>query len=394
MISLRPVTSRVATRLSDGSPESVADRTIYLSRNHRCSVNPPIALSDEPERIRGHHAATDPKMNFERLTQVVVDQGPTRMHLLRDVLIGDGCIMSSRFFQRLGQVKRHFLLRGDPEDIREAALCTSYFTEKYFGHWLREGMAYEQLASDQGLIPLVVNHPNWSHETSYRRLLSMNPHATQLARCERLWLLDDPRYNAHFAERYDRVRDRLRTAVAASASPALRVFISRGKNACGRALANEEEVRHALSLRGFVMLEPEQMDAEDVARTLASARLVVAPEGSALAHAAIALPRGAGLLSIIGAQHFNMNYKALSDVLGFRFGFTIADALDGDRFSQPLDRLLRTIDLVDAAVDKSIGSEARRSHATPFFGSARPEHDEVARTRSSADPAEKATISH
>ena len=94
------------------------------------------------------------------------------------------------------------------------------------------------------------------------------------------------------------------------------------------------------------------MAATAIARKLSDARLVVSPEGSALAHAAIAMPRGAGLLAIIGAQHFNLTYKALSDVLGFRFGMAIADALDEQQFSQPVEALLKTVDLLEAAIDR------------------------------------------
>ncbi len=56
-------------------------------------------------------------------------------------------------------------------------------------------------------------------------------------------------------------------------------------------------------------------------------------------------------MTIVGAQHFNIPYKEISDALGFRYGLTIADAIDEDQYVQPIDRLLRTVDLVDAAVE-------------------------------------------
>jgi Glycosyltransferase 61 len=376
MISLRPVTSRVVARLFRTSVASSASQTLELSPRVQCSVDEPLMLADAPARIRRHHLDSDPALNIERLTRTLVEQGPTRMHLLRDIIIADGAVMARNFFERLAPVKRRVLALGEPEHIEEAVLCTTYFTEKYFGHWLREGLALEQLATDQGLMPLVLDRPPWTHESSYRRIVSMHPRRARLARCDRLWIVEESRYNSHFAERYHRVRDRLRVAVGAAPSANLRVLLGRGRTAKTRILANEDEVRRALGEHGFIALEPESMDAADLASILAAARMVVAPEGSALAHATIAMPRGSGLLTILGAQHFNMNYKAICDTLDFRFGFTIADAVGRDQFRQPIDPLLRTIDLIESAVERSrekkpggsrspaLGSETFRPVAT------------------------------
>ena len=312
-------------------------------------VRPPIMLPDAPDRIRGHHVDSSPERNLRHLTGATLEQGPTRVHLLRDVMIADGAVLAAGAYNRIGQGKRRFVLTGEPEQVQEAALCSDYVNQRYFGHWLKDGLAHEQLAIDRELQPLVLDRPPWTHEAGYRDLVSLHPKAVSFARCDRLWLLDDHEFNANFVERYNRIRERLRARVRAPAEPRARIFMARGRGGIGRGLANEGEVRTALGARGFAVLEPEGMTAAAIAEKLAAARLVVSPEGSALAHAAIAMPQGAGLLTIIGAQHFNLTYKALSDVLGFRFGMAIADAVDEQQFSQPLDALLRTIDLMEAA---------------------------------------------
>jgi hypothetical protein len=86
------------------------------------------------------------------------------------------------------------------------------------------------------------------------------------------------------------------------------------------------------------------MKANELVSILSRASIVVTPEGSAISHATIAMPKGSTLLTIIGAQHFNMPYKVLCDALGIRFALTVADAVDASDFSQPVDRLLKTID--------------------------------------------------
>ncbi len=287
-----------------------------------------------------------------------MEQGPTRMHLVRDAIIADGTLLTTKYFQRLAPEKRKFLLQGSPQRIEEAALCSTYWTQKYFGHWLREGLTLELLAEDNGLHALVLDQKPWTHEAGYRDMLSLHPRRTNLARCDRLWVYDFFQLNGGFTEAYGRLRSRIRAKVGASELSNGRVFLERSQAGLARTLANNDEVREVLGSRGFTVIDPGLMDAREIATILAGARLVVSPEGSALAHAAIAMPPGAGLLTIMGAQHFNMPYKAISDALGFKFGLTFAEPVDGDRFSQPVDRLVRVIDLMEDALERgSMGPE-------------------------------------
>jgi glycosyl transferase family 61 len=319
----------------------------------RRTVELPIMLPDEPSRIVGHHNESVAPINFERLTQRVMQQGPTRLHLVRDSIIADGTLLTAKYFQRIAPEKRKFLVQGSPEPIEEAVLCSTYWTQKYFGHWLREGFTLEQMAQDNGLEALVLDHKPWTHETGYRAMLSLDPKRTNLAWCDRLWVFDFFQLNNGFSDAYGRLRSRLRAELGAGGNSNGRVFLERSDRGLTRTLANNDEVREALLKLGFVVINPELMDARELATILAGARLVVSPEGSALAHAAIAMPRGAGLLTIMGAQHFNMPYKAISDALGFKFGLTFADPVDKERFSQPIERLLRVIDLMEDALDRN-----------------------------------------
>lgn len=307
-------------------------------------------LEGEADRIVGHHADSTPSVNMALLSGGAIHQGPTRLHLVRDALIADGTVLTARSYDRLARGgKKRMILTGQPERISEGALCSTQVTERYFGHWLKDGVAHELLAQDRELLPIVLARSPWLHEEGYRTFLGLHPRQVDYARCDRLWLLEDWEVNAHFVGRYERLRSKLRETINASEANG-RVYLARGALAAGRALSNEEEVRAALERRGFTILDPTQSSAEDIARTLASARLVVSPEGSAITHAILAMPRGSGIITIVGAQHFNLAYKLICDALGIRFGLTVADAVDTDRFSQSIDRLLATIDLIERAV--------------------------------------------
>ena len=353
LTSFRPVTSRLAARIFRNTLVGSAERSVEISPGVSRSVRPPVTLPGELDRIRSHHVESSPAGNMELLRELKFDQGPTRMHLLRDVMIADGVVLAPRSYERIAKGPRKWFLREKFEAIGESALCSTYLTQKYFGHWLREGMTQELLAEDQGVPALVVNGPERIHEAQYRQLLSLHARSTTFAHCDRLWLLEDWYQNTHWLARYERLRACIRKATKVEHRGDARVFLARGGHAQGRGLANRVEVRSALRDRGWIILEPERETAEVIAKTLASARMVVSPEGSAVGHAAIAMAPGSGILTIIGAQHFNIPYLGLCDALGIRFGFTVADAIDASDFRQPVDRLLRTIDLMDQAIDKN-----------------------------------------
>jgi capsular polysaccharide biosynthesis protein len=274
------------------------------------------------------------------------------MHLLRDVVIADGTVLAASAYDRIVPGKPRMVLTGAPETIAEGALCTTQVTQRYFGHWLKDGITNELLAADCQLEPLVLTRPPSFHEAGYRALLGLQARPTDYAWIDRLWLLEDWELNRHFISRFERLRERLRAAVGASGQlGSSRIFVSRGATGIGRGLANEAELQGKLAARGFEILEPEKLTAAEMASKLVSARLVVSPEGSANAHALLAMPKGGALLTIIGAQHLNLFPKLVCDTTGLRFGLTIADAVDEERFSQPIDRLLHTIDLMEAAMD-------------------------------------------
>ena len=353
LFSIRPITSRIATRMLRTKLISGAERTVRIASGCSRSVEVPVMLPDEPARIRAHHAESSPTINFELLTGHKVEHGPTQMHLLRDVIIADGAVLGPWSYDRIAPGARRWFLHGHFDRPAESIFCSTYMTEKYFGHWLREGMSHELLADDLGLPALVHDGPVKLHEDGYRQLFSLFARRTNFAHCDRLWVLDDTAQNTHWLSRYTRLREIIRTRVKAPRKGTHCVFMARGDTAQGRNLTNRSEVRSALEQRGWIILEPEREDAETVARTLSKARLVVSPEGSALGHATIAVPPGAGILTIIGAQHFNVAYKGLCDALGVKFGLTVADAVNESDFHQPIDRLLHAIDLLDTAVEKN-----------------------------------------
>ena len=345
MISARPTTSRVISRILHATLESEADKIVEISPSTSRPARPAIALPDETDRIIRGLAASD-RDTMPRLTSPFFTQGSAYAYRLRNALIADGSVMIDRAYANFTSAKRNWILRGPFERIEEGALCSSNVIEQYFGHWLTDGLSQELLACDGGLMPLTLTPPTQRiHEVGYRTLLEMQSHAVNVARVGSLWIFEDGELSPHRVARIERMRDRLRRAIS-SVGPT-RIYITRGVKGALRSLVNENEVIDLLAARGFSILSPEQSNSRMIVEQLRSAHIVVSVEGSALAHAAIAVPRGAGLFVIQPPRRFNLLWKSYCNVLDFNFGYTVADAVGDYEFRQPIDRLSRALDLFE-----------------------------------------------
>ena len=346
MYDMRPLTSRLYARLLKRrlTQEAVEVRTIAPAAERASKTL--LCLPDDPERIRGHHPDSSPEVNLARLRGEPIRQRESRAYRLRDVVIADGTVMTRRARAAITDQPRRKLLPTAPVRLSEATLCSNYVTERYFGHWLRDGLSHELWAHDQGSQPLVLSTPPARvHEPGYRALTGLQAEHVAHAHVDSLWYLSDHELSDDRVERVGRVRARIRAAVPLDGPS--HVFLSRGRTGKGRVLANEEELQAALVRRGFGLLTPETSTPAEIARTLASARVVVSPEGSAKAHAALAMPEGGTLVVLQPPMHFNMVYKTLADALDIRFAFTVGEVVERESFSQPVDRLERLLDLVE-----------------------------------------------
>ncbi|WP_205481318.1 glycosyltransferase family 61 protein [Sphingomonas arenae] len=306
---------------------------------------PVICLPGEVDRILAHHPDSSPRINLERLHGTPIRQGGAMAYLVPDAVIAHGVVMSPSAYAVIRKEDRRLFLGGRVEEIEEGALCSTYVTERYFGHWLTDGLAHELWAQDQKLDPLVLPSPPVRiHETGYRELTGLRAREVRQAHVRRLWLIEDHELSASRVARVERIRQRIRSEVGPGGPK--RVFLSRGRTGVGRVLANEVAIRETLARRGFAILSPEASDPRTIAHTLASAETIVSPEGSAIAHAVMAAPAGCALVVLQPPRQFNMLFKSYADVLGMKFAFAVGDDVDGNSFTQPIERLERLLDML------------------------------------------------
>ena len=86
------------------------------------------------------------------------------------------------------------------------------------------------------------------------------------------------------------LRERLLPHVDLS-GPRQRIYVTRGPSTNNRTVLNDDEVTALLEARGFVLVDPGQMSVADQIQTFATAEVIVATHGAALANLTFASPR-------------------------------------------------------------------------------------------------------
>lgn len=349
MFSLRPLTARIMRPL-DAEGFWRGAETVDIDPAARVERPPALYLPDELDRIVAHCPGNVPEENLDRLLHASRIEPATTARIVPSVIIADGTLLRHGGVQviRPGPGKRK-VLSGSFATLPEAMLCTDYVIDRFFGHWVADGWSREQLAIDRGMTPMVFDPARYAHSEGYRRLIDLPARSIAESRVQRLWLIDDRGYNPGRMERFRRVRTRLRTALAGRSGPSA-VFIRRGADAAGRALCNEAEVIAALVARGFTIISPDSLPAAQVGAALRDARIVVGVEGSALVHANAVLDPGACVFAIQSPTSFNAIHRLATADAGLRFALSVGDPAADYDFTMPVDRLLRAIDMVEAAM--------------------------------------------
>lgn len=307
----------------------------------------PLCLDGEFERIIGFQEETSVEIERERMAGGNQTHGGTYAYALDDaVFFKDSVIRGSGIYGgRRSSRMQSLFSRHDAID--EAMLCSHELTERYFGHWLRDGLVLEMLARDFSVDPVIYGAGKWAHEAGYRDLTGLRPRNVTAARFRKLWVVDDRGLNDGWVRRMEGIRLNARAKVAV-ANGADRVFLKRGVGGAPRSLINEQEIENALEKNGFSIVDPEKMEVREIADALSNAKIVVLVEGSAQNHYLINGPKNGNVLSIQPPKRFNSFFKTFCDAVGFRWGYVVGDHENDSAFSLPVSRLMKSIELYDA----------------------------------------------
>lgn len=337
-----PVISRARSKLRPKLPLlEIAAEVRELEPASSVECKPPLFLPGELDRVVDFLGGREAQV--PRLLATVRSEGPTLSHRFPQALLADFTVYCGNRFEVYSPATKRAVLTGSPDEFEEAQLCTTSCAQAYFGHFLRESLPLEVLAHQRGMTALTFDRQPWLHEPGYRSLIGLDSVRTSHARVRNLWITDERALNEGWRARFQSLRKTLRGK--ANPSRETHVYLRRGTLGTSRNLLNEDEIAERLDTAGFQVIAPETMTAEEVASSLAGAKMVVCIEGSVQQHAFIAMPEGAAMISVQPPARFNSIAKLLSDAISASFAFVVADPAAGG-FTLDPDRLFRTIDLI------------------------------------------------
>lgn len=345
MISFRPLLTRVARRLGQlPTIEATAAETVEWAPATTLPSTATIQLPDELDRIVRFNKTVTREDFISRCAAGETHHPPTIARRYDDALVGFGSIYAGRAFQVITQGGPRFAWRVPPVDLGPRLLATNYTSERYFGHWLLDGVCLELLAEQQGLPALGLHREAWTQESGYRAPLRLALERHPIARVEQLWIVDDRSMNASHVARMRELRRRVRDNVP-SARKGSPVFLRR-LGGVRRPLLNQDALANALARRGFVVLTPEVEYVTTLRAVLRDAPMVVSVEGSALCHAVAGMTEGGTVVAIQPPRRVDWIQKAWTDAAGLRLAQTVATDAGEEGFTMEEDRLLRLFDLI------------------------------------------------
>jgi hypothetical protein len=142
------------------------------------------------------------------------------------------------------------------------------------------------------------------------------------------------------------LRNRLLPQVDTS-GPRRNIYVTRGPSANNRSITNEAELLAVLAPYDFVHVDPGELSVAEQIRTFATANLIVAPHGAALANIIFAPPESA-LVELFPAGCLLPDYWRLASSVGMRYRYV--SAFGGPRRPTRAGTIVRDIDVDVAAV--------------------------------------------
>jgi capsular polysaccharide biosynthesis protein len=347
--SFLPIAARLRGKLVGPVPiRSLATSKVELTPPDEFPALPVISLRNEFDRVRGVGPLSTIEGQHEWITCARTRHGPTLAYRFENAVLADHTVYVPGGYEVARSGDKRVILPRKHEEYDQAQLCTYAASNIFFGHWLRDALTMELLAEQRGLAALSYAKEPWMHESGYREMVNLPGRAVSFASVRDLWIIDDRGLNEEWRARFRELRTRVLRAVS-NGGPT-HVFLSRGRSGAPRELLNSSEIANMLVNRGFTVIEPEALSPFEIAHSLASAKVVISVEGSALNHVQFALPENSAIIAIQPPERFNAFHKILADFSNLRFGYVVADSASEGAFVLEPRRLLRTLDLVEEAI--------------------------------------------
>lgn len=339
--NLTPLISRIRPRLGlTNSVEQNHHRRWVIAAGTETRVAPAIFEEDDLARIVGVPVEDTIAGNVALARGGLVHHRPTIAYELRDVTLAAGHFFTWRAHHQVSMTPPPIWARIPQRFFGEAALASTHYGQKYFGHWMSDDLPLQLAAETLAPAVSVLEAPS-PHQRQYLDILGLAPLVVGGAFFSRIIVLDDVGQNDFKRQRYDVLRERVRSRVKCTGSR--KVMILRGKTGQRRVLLNEAEVAVALASRGFTALDPTGLTATEIAQVCLDAKCVVGVEGSQLKHGLSFMSRQGTLVVLQPPNRFCTVQKGRCDCEGIRYAFQVGHEVGAD-FTIDIDALHRLLD--------------------------------------------------
>lgn len=323
-------------------PESLCARPEHPPGLIRC--RPALFQPEHLSRITGCGFQRPLALELRTLSATEFTETPLQISEPGAAIVIGGIFvtMSELLWLGPGKVEMRRLLSTAPEQPR-MVIPNSGVGMNYFGHWLGDDCsAMEAYADDPDLLSLV--RQPWQDGPTYEALFGHHWPETAVMRSPDTTLLRDIGFGRAKAERYRRLRARLRSGLKPDGAGRI-VYIRRGPSAKQRDITNHAELEERLIRAGVDVVTPEG-DTRAFLSRIVDADLIISVEGSQACHAIYALRDQAALLVLQPPDRFYAAPHEWMRLIDMHCGMVIGTASPGgfhicpDEVIAMADRLL------------------------------------------------------
>jgi capsular polysaccharide biosynthesis protein len=269
----------------------------------------------------------------------------TMAHELRNAVLVSGNLFTSKAQLSISNRRSPLFAPDLPHEHDEAALASSSYGIKYFGHWMRDDLTRQLAARDIAPPVSVLDKPTLNQQ-GYLDLLDLNITVRTDAFFKRVVVLHDVGQNAYKHARHLQLRQIASSVVGKSKVPG--VMLLRGKSGERRVLLNEGEVAEYVRSRGFLVLDPAKASARELLTACNEVDVVIGIEGSQLSNGLMWMSRSGTFVVLQPPQRFVTVLKDHCDNLGMRYAFIVCDGREDGAFHLDLGALARMLDRVSS----------------------------------------------
>jgi hypothetical protein len=330
--------------------QSLADKKWTICPTEKAFSPPAFYLDNQLENVISTEKNTNMETELKRLKGGETEHAQTIAFRLRNVDICKGYLYKRGYKLQLSTQKESIFIsnRDRIEKYSEAALASTYFGYKYFGHWLTDDLPMI-LASQELSKPISISQELTPHQLEYSELLNIDTKHISHASFDKLIITDDFGQNSYKRKRYEYIRNKLASQIKINKNSSYDnygVMFLRGSTGTKRQLLNELNIAEFLKQQGFIIIDPEKSSVSEIFHVTANAKIIVGVEGSQLAHGLFSIQENGALLILQPPYRFNNVFKDYADCLGLKYSFVVGKEVDNG-FEIDLNELVKTLDLLN-----------------------------------------------